>query len=227
MSEGQPHYVGHKKRLKERFLKGGLESLADYEAIELILSLAIVQKDVKPLAKILVERFGSFSGILDAPTEELRGISGMGPAAVSALKLVKESSVRYLRERSRNRCVVSSPGALVDYCRAAMKGLKDEEFRVVFLNAKNEIIEDEALCRGTIDQTVVYPRKVIERALHHGAASMIFVHNHPSGHAGPSAADKELTRVLKDAARSIQVNVHDHLIIGKEGHYSFAEEGCL
>lgn len=227
MTEEEPHYVGHKKRLKERFLKGGLESLNDYESIELILSLAILRKDVKPLAKKLLEKFGSFASVLDASPDELIKIKGMGQSAVSALKLVRESTVKYLQEKSRGRCVVSSPSALIDYCRAAMKGLKDEEFRVIFLNSKNEIIEDESLCKGTIDQTTVYPRKVIERALHHGAASMIFVHNHPSGHTDPSGADKELTRILMDAARSIQVKVHDHLIIGEKGHYSFAEEGCL
>ena len=219
--------MGHKKRLKEKFLKGGLHSLTDYEVIELVLSLAIVRKDVKPLAKELLERFGSFSDLLDAGPEELLSVNGMGPSAVSVLRLVKESSVKYLQGKSRKRCIVSSPSALIDYCRAAMKGLRDEEFRVIFLNSRNEIIEDEVLCKGTVDQTAVYPRKIIERALYHSASSMVFVHNHPSGCMIPSEADKELTRILKDAAGTIQMKVHDHLIIGKEGHYSFAEEGDL
>lgn len=223
----QPHYLGHKKRLKERFLKGGLESLTDYETIELILSLAIVRKDVKPLAKKLLEKFGSFSSLLDAGREELMSIHGMGPGAVTVLHLVKQSSTKYLQGKSREKTVLSSPSALIDYCSAAMVGLKDEEFRVIFLNSKNEIIDDEVLCKGTIDQTVVYPRKVIERALYHSASSMIFVHNHPSGSVSPSAADKELTKILKDAAATIQLRVHDHLIIGKDGHYSFAEKGFL
>lgn len=223
----KPHYHGHKKRLKERFLKGGLEAFAEYEVLELILSLSQTRRDVKELAKELTARFGSYASVLDADPAEMGKIKGMGPSSIAALKIVKEASVRYLRDKSRKGCVVSSPEALVDYCRAAMRGLKDEEFRVIFLNSKNEIIEDEMLCRGTLDQTAVYPRKVMERAIHHNASSLIFVHNHPSGHTCPSSADIELTRTLSDAAASLQIRVHDHMIIGRDGHYSFAAEGKL
>lgn len=227
MKEERPHYLGHKKRLKERFMKSGLEGLADYEALELILSLSIVRRDVKPVAKELIKRFGSFAAVLDAPAEALTSLDGIGESAVAAIKLIKEASIKYLQESSRKACVVSSPAALIDYCKTAMKGLRDEQFRVIFLNTKNEIIDDEVLCKGTIDQTAVYPRKVIERTIHHGASSLIFAHNHPSGNPSPSNADKELTKTLKEAAASIQVKVHDHLIIGENAYYSFAEEGLL
>ncbi|MDH3976477.1 MAG: DNA repair protein RadC [Deltaproteobacteria bacterium] len=227
MTKEAPHYIGHKKRLKEKFLKSGLHALADYEALELVLSLAITRKDVKPLAKALLEKFGSFSAVLDADPLLLREIKGLGENAIAALKLVKESSTKYLREKSRESCIISSPEALVNYCKAAMAGLRDEEFRTIFLNSKNEVIADEALCRGTVDQTAVYPRKVAERAIHHNASSLIFVHNHPSGHPAPSRADRELTRMLKEALSSLQIRVHDHMIIGKSAHYSFAEEGIL
>ncbi len=227
LNEEKPHYIGHKKRLKEKFLKSGLEALNDYEALELILSLAITRKDVKPLAKQLLKRFGSFASVLDARDEDLLQFDGLSRNSLAAIKLIKESAVKYLKEGSRNKCVVSSPEALLAYCRAAMAGLNNEEFRVIFLNAKNEIIEDEVICRGTVDQTAVYPRKVIERALHHNATSLIFVHNNPSGHPAPSGADKELTRLLKEAATSLQIRVHDHMIIAGEKHYSFANEGII
>lgn len=222
-----PHYIGHKKRLKERFLNAGPESLAEYELLELLLSLAISRQDVKPLAKDLLKKFGSFAGVLDAETKQLLQIEGMGQSSATAIKLVKESSVKYLKQKSINRSVISSPEALINYCKAAMTGLRDEEFRVIFLNSKNEIIDDEVLCRGTVDQTAVYPRKILERALHHNAASVIFVHNHPSGHPAPSNADKDLTRILKEAVGTVQIKVHDHMIIGREDHFSFAEAGLL
>ena len=222
-----PHYIGHKKRLKERFLNAGPDALADYELLELLLSFAISRQDVKPLAKILLKKFDSFAGVLDADKKQLLQIDGMGQSSVAAIKLVKESSVKYLRQKSINKSIISSPEALINYCKAAMTGLRDEEFRVIFLNSKNEIIDDEVLCRGTVDQTAVYPRKILERALHHNAASVIFVHNHPSGHPAPSNADKDLTRILKEAVGTVQIKVHDHMIIGREDHFSFAEAGLL
>jgi len=222
-----PHYIGHKKRLKERFLSAGPDALADYELLELLISFSIGRKDVKQLAKILLKKFGSFAGVLDADTKQLLQIEGIGKSTAVAIKVAKESSVKYLKQKSINRSVISSPEALVNYCKAAMTGLRDEEFRVIFLNSKNEIIDDEVLCRGTVDQTAVYPRKILERALHHNAASVIFVHNHPSGHPAPSNADKDLTRLLKEAVGTVQIKVHDHMIIGREDHFSFAEAGLL
>ncbi len=225
MKKEEPHYIGHKKRLRKKFMESGIEALNDYEVLELILSMGIVRKDVKPLAKRLIDRFGDYAAVLDAAPADLS--EEMGENAVAALKLVKESSIKYLKEKSREKSVLSSPEALLSYCRAAMRGLRDEEFRVVFLNTKNEVLSDEVICKGTVDQTAVYPRKVMERAIHHNASSLIFVHNHPSGNPSPSAADRELTRLLKEAAKLLQIRVHDHMIIGEEGHYSFAEEGLI
>jgi len=227
LTDEKPHYIGHRKRLKERFQKGGMDALADYEVLELILGFSILRRDVKGLAKSLIEKFGSFSGVLDADAEKLIKVGGISEGAVAALKIVKGSSTKYLQEKSRESCIISSPEALVNYCKAAMAGLRDEEFRAIFLNSKNEIIADEAICKGTVDQTAVYPRKVAERAIHYNASSLIFVHNHPSGHPAPSGADKELTRMLKESLSSLQIRVHDHMIIGKRSHYSFAEEGVL
>lgn len=227
ISSAKPHYLGHRKRLKEKLLKGGAAFLADYEMVELILSLSITRKDVKPLAKELLARFGSFSAILDATPEQLSEVKGIGENSVGVIRLIKDSSIKYLRERSKGKNVLSSPEALIDYCRMAMVGLKDEEFRVIYLSSKNEVIEDEALFKGAVDQTAVYPRKVIERALYHNATALIFVHNHPSGALNPSRADLALTKLLKDAAEALQIKVHDHLIVTKEGHYSFAREGRL
>lgn len=223
----KPHYWGHKKRLREKFINNGFNSLSDYEALEIILGMAIVRKDVKPLAKDLIKKFGSFAAVLDADPTELKCFEGLGEIAALSLKIVKEASVKYLQEKSRVKPVISSPEALIDYCKAAMGGLKDEEFRVVFLNSRNEIIDDEVLCKGTVDQAAVYPRKIMERALNRKASSLIFVHNHPSGHPKPSRADIELTKTLKNAAAALQIRVHDHLIVGKQGQYSFAKEGIL
>ena len=227
LEKEEPHYIGHKKRLKERFLSAGPGALADYELLELLLSLSIGRKDVKPLAKGLLKKFGSFAGVMDADTKQLLQVEGLGKSTAIAIKVVKESLVKYLRDKSTDRSVISSPEALLNYCKAAMTGLRDEEFRVIFLNSKNEIIDDEVLSRGTVDQTAVYPRKILERALHHNAASVIFVHNHPSGHPAPSNADKDLTRLLKEAVATVQIKVHDHMIIGREEHFSFAEAGLL
>jgi len=227
LRDTKPHYLGHKKRLREKFANNGFESLSDYEALELILGMAIARKDVKPIAKELLIKFGSFAAVLDADPAELVCLEGLGEVAALSLKIVKEGSVKYLKEKSRTKCIISSPEALIDYCMAAMAGLRDEQFRVIFLNSKNEIIDDEVLCSGTVDQAAVYPRKIMERALHRKASSLIFVHNHPSGHPEPSSADIELTKTLKNAAASLQIRVHDHLIVGKKGQYSFAREGIL
>ena len=227
LKSAKPHYLGHKKRLREKFINNDFSSLNDYEALELILGMAIVRKDVKPLAKNLIKKFGSFAAALDADPAELKCFEGLGEIAALSLKIVKEASVKYLQEKSRVKPVISSPEALIDYCKAAMGGLKEEEFRVVFLNSRNEIIDDEVLCKGTVDQAAVYPRKIMERALNRKASSLIFVHNHPSGHPNPSRADIELTKTLQNAAAALQIRVHDHLIVGKQGQYSFAKEGIL
>jgi DNA repair protein RadC len=222
-----PHYLGHRKRIRERFLKTGLASFHDYEVLELLLTFAIAQKDVKVLAKQLISRFQTFQGVLDAPLNELKTVAGIGEHCALLMKLVKECSDFYLRGKIYHKDIISSPEALLNYCKSAMAGLGDEQFRVIYLNTKNEIIADELLQEGTVDQSAVYPRKIIEHALKHRASALIFVHNHPSGSPEPSVHDKNLTDLLKQISENIGIKVHDHLIIGKQGYFSFREEGCI
>lgn len=222
-----PHFHDHRQRIKQRFRKGGLEGFQDYEALELLLTYAIPRRDVKPVAKELVERFKDFQGVLDAPSEELAAFPGLGEHSALLIKLARECSGYYLKRKAKDKSRVCCAPELINYCRMTMAGLKDEQFRVVFLNTQNEIIEIETVQEGTIDQSVVYPRKVMERALYHKAAALIFVHNHPGGNVRPSYADKEITKTLIDAAKSMDMEVYDHLIIGKDGYYSFRDSGLI
>ncbi|MBI5607130.1 MAG: DNA repair protein RadC [Deltaproteobacteria bacterium] len=226
--EEVPHYLGHRKRLKDRFVRSGLESFQDYEVVELILTYAQARKDTKPLAKALLQTFGSLRGILEAPVEELKRYQGLGEHSGLLFKLIKEASDRYLRDRLLEaQDVITSPMDLVNYCQSKMGWLKDEQFRLIYLNTRNQVIEEEVLQEGTVDQTVVYPRKVMERAIRLKATALILVHNHPAGSPYPSPEDRELTRTLMQVARNLQIKVHDHLIIGREGHFSFLENNLI
>ncbi|MBI5191452.1 MAG: DNA repair protein RadC [Nitrospirae bacterium] len=227
MDEKKPHYHDHRTRMKEKFRKSGLDGFHEYEALELLLTYAIPRRDVKPLAKGLMEKFGGFQGVLDAPIEELEAFPGIGEHSAILLKVARDCSDFYLKKKAIKKSRVCCAPDLINYCRMSMAGLKDEQFRVVFLNTQNEIIEIETIQEGTIDQSVVYPRKVMERALYHKAAALIFVHNHPGGKVRPSYADKEITASLVTAAKAMDIEVHDHLIIGKEGYYSFRDSGLL
>ena len=223
----KPFYLEHRSRIRQRFLKHGLEPFHNYEALELFLTYAISRKDVKPIAKCLIEQFGSFKEVMDASIDELQEVKGVGLNSAILLKLIKACADRYLREKVLHRSAISSPVALIDYCRHYMEGMKEEQFRVIFLNAKNEVLADEMIQEGTIDQAAVYPRKIIERALSHKAKALIFVHNHPSGDPSPSQQDKELTQGLLRMAKDLGIRVHDHLIIAHKGHFSFKEGDLL
>lgn len=223
----KPHFHEHRKRVKDKFKKSGLESFHDYEALELLLGYAIPRRDVKPLAKALIDKFGGFQGVMDASLEELVAFPGLGEHSGILLKVAKECSELYLKRRVVKKPRVCCAPDLINYCRMTMAGLKDEQFRVVFMNTQNEIIEIETVQEGTIDQSVVYPRKVMERALYYKAAALIFVHNHPGGKTKPSYADKEITASLVSAAKSMDIEVHDHIIIGKEGYFSFRDSGLM
>ena len=227
MDASDPHYKDHRKRIKERFRNQGLEPFRDYEALELLLTYAIAQKDLKPLAKNLCNRFGSFQAVLEAPLEELTKVNGIGEHAALLIKLFRDCSQYYLRQTIRKRDIISSPAELVNYCTSAMAHLPDEQFRVVYLNAKNEVITDEIMQEGTVDQTAVYPRKIIKQALHEKAVALILVHNHPSGNPEPSVQDRQLTAAIISAAGTMDIRVHDHIIIGRSGYRSFREEGIL
>jgi DNA repair protein RadC len=223
----KPHYHGHRQRLRQRFLQGGAGALQDYELLELLLTFAIPYSDVKPLAKRLIEHFGSFNQVFDATPEALMEVTGLREYSAVLIKLVKACSEYTLRAEALKRRQISSLSTLVDYCRASMGGLPDEQFRVIFLNSQNEIIAEEIVQEGTVNQTVVYPRKVLELALKHKATGLILVHNHPSGNLTPSVADQELTRALVKASRALNLTVHDHLIIGRHGYFSLAEQNML
>jgi DNA repair protein RadC len=223
----KPHYHGHRQRLRSRFLQGGAAALQDYELLELLLTFAIPYSDVKPLAKKLITHFGSFTRVFDAPAEAIMEVTGLKEYSAVLIRLVKACAEYYLKEEVLDRQKISSLSALVDYCRTSMGGLADEQFRVIFLNSQNEIMAEEIVQEGTVNQTVVYPRKVLELALKHKATGLILVHNHPSGNLTPSAADLELTRSLVKSSHALNLTVHDHLIISRQGYFSLAEKNLL
>jgi DNA repair protein RadC len=227
MPTDRPHYLEHRKRLKERYEKAGMEGLQDYEILELLLFYAIPQGDVKARAKELLKRFGSLKGVLDADLKALREVSGIGVHSSLFFKVVRDVRTLYLRQGAEVKEQISSTKELIDYCLASMGSLKDEHFAVIYLNARNRIIQVETIQEGIVNQAVVYPRKVLEKALKHKASAIILVHNHPSGHVRPSDADIRLTRVLQDAARVMDIVLHDHLIVGENRFFSFREEGIL
>ncbi|MDE2162942.1 MAG: DNA repair protein RadC [Alphaproteobacteria bacterium] len=225
--EQAPHYFGHRERLRERFVAGGADAMPDYELLELTLFAAIPRRDVKPLAKTLIARFGSFAEVIAAPRERLLEIDGMSDNAVTQLKIVEATALRLSKTRVLGRPALSSWTALLDYCAAAMARSMTEEFRVLFLDRKNVLIADEVQSTGTIDHTPVYPREILKRALELGASAVILVHNHPSGDPTPSRADIEMTRDMVGAAKALRIAIHDHVIVGRSGHASFKALGLL
>ena len=200
-----PHYHGHRARLRARFMEAGAEALADYEMLELVLFRAIPQRDVKLLAKTLLERFGSFSEVISAPRERLKEIGGLGDAAVTEFKIVAAAAQRLAKGHVKKRPVLSSWSSVIDYCRAAQAFAEKEEFRILFLDKRNQLIADEVQQKGTVDHTPVYPREVVKRALELSATAIILVHNHPSGDPTPSAADIEMTKQIANAAKPLGV----------------------
>jgi len=205
-------------RLRERFLEAG--ALADYELIELVLFRAIPRRDCKPLAKSLLAKFGSFAEVISAARERLREVGGLSDAAIAELKIVQAAAGRLARGELKARHVLSSWSSVLDYCRTVMAYGEREEFRVLFLDKRNHLIADERQQVGTVDHTPVYPREVVKRALELSATAVILVHNHPSGDPTPSRADIQMTQAIVEVARPLGIAVHDHLIVGKDGHAS-------
>jgi DNA repair protein RadC len=201
--------------------------MPDYELLELTLFAALPRRDVKPLAKTLIARFGSFADVIAARRERLLEVTGVGDAVVHQLKIVEAAAQRLARGQVMGKPALSSWAALLDYCMAAMARSQTEEFRVLFLDRKNVLVADEVQTRGTVDHTPVYPREIVKRALEHGASAIILVHNHPSGDPTPSKADIIMTRDIAAAAKSLGIAVHDHLVIGRGGHASFKSLGLL
>jgi DNA repair protein RadC len=215
-----PHYLGHRERLRDRFRKAGSESLADYELLELVLFRAAPRRDVKPLAKALLARFGSFAEVIAARPERLAEIAGLGPAMITELKVVEAAARRLVKPSQERRPSMTRFSEVIDYCRAAMAYIDHEEFRILFLDKKNRLIADEVQGVGTVDHAPVYPREIMRRALELSATAVILVHNHPSGDPTPSEEDIQMTRRIIALAQPLNVTVHDHLIVGRHGHAS-------
>jgi DNA repair protein RadC len=218
---------GHRERLRRKFEEGGLERFSDEEVVEFLLTLGTPRKDVKVAAREAIKRFGSLSGVLAAPARDLMQIKGIGPKNVLYLGLVHQTANRYLHDRTRGKSFFSSSRAVFDYLFHDMRDLKREVFKVLFLDRKNQLIEDEDIFLGSLTGSAVYPREIMTRALEHGAAGLVFVHNHPSGDPAPSAEDRRLTRDLIWAARLLHIQVLDHIIIGNNRYFSFADEGLV
>ena len=215
------HYHGHRERLRTRFRDGGDTALADYELLELILFRLIPRRDTKPIAKALLARFGTLAGVFGAPASLLREISGIGETAALDLKLISAVAHRTLKSELRDKQVLASWSSVIDYCHAAMAYEDREQFRILFLDKRNTLIADEVQGRGTVDHTPVYTREVVKRALELSATAIILVHNHPSGDPTPSRADIDMTLLIIESAKPLGITVHDHIIIGKDGHASF------
>jgi DNA repair protein RadC len=221
LAEGSPpHYTGHRERLRARFRDAGSEAVSDYELLELVLFRTIPQRDIKPLAKDLIAKFGSFAEVLAAPRQRLEETKGIKEATSTDLKIVHAAASRLARGQVKKRPVLSSWSGVLDYCRTAMAFAEKEQFRVLFLDKRNQLIADEVQQTGTVDHTPVYPREVVKRALEVSATAIILVHNHPSGDPTPSRADIQMTQSIVEIAKPLGISVHDHIIVGKEGHAS-------
>ncbi|MBB4956094.1 DNA repair protein RadC [Agrobacterium vitis] len=214
------HYHGHRDRLRLRFKEKGDDALADYEVLELLLFRLIPRRDTKPIAKALIDRFGSLAGVFGAQLSLLQEVKGVGEAVALDLKLISSAAQRMLKSDIKGKPVLSSWSSVIDYCHAAMAYETTEQFRILFLDKRNAMIADEVQGRGTVDHTPVYPREVVKRALELSATAIILVHNHPSGDPTPSRADIEMTKTIIDTAKPLGITVHDHVIIGKQGHAS-------
>jgi DNA repair protein RadC len=223
----QPDYAGHRARLRERLLEQGGDSLQDYELIEYLLALAIPRRDTKPLAKALLREFGSLGGLLTADPKELARVPGMGDTSAAAIKIVHAAAIRMAQVELKDRPVLANWQALIDYLRADMAHHKIERIRILHLNTRNELIRDEVVSQGSIDEAALHVREVIKRAIDLGSAAIILVHNHPTGDPSPSRADIELTRNVIDAGKRLGIAVHDHIVIGTQGHASLRAMGLM
>ncbi|MEN3748906.1 DNA repair protein RadC [Sphingomonas sp. HF-S3] len=222
-----PDNNGHRARLRQRLFDGGPDALLDHELIEYLLALAIPRRDTKPLAKKLLEEFGGIGGLFAADAKAIARIEGMGETSVAALKAAQATALRLLRAEVREQPVLSNWQALLDYLRADMAHHTIERVRVLHLNSRNMLIRDELMNEGSVDEAPVYVREVIRRALELGSAALILVHNHPSGDPSPSRADIEITRAVAAAAKLLNIGVHDHIVIGRNGHASLRAQGLI
>jgi DNA repair protein RadC len=225
--EAPAHYTGHRERLRERFRAAGSDAVSDYELLELVLFRALGRRDVKPLAKSLIARFGSFGEVIAAPWPLLAEMDGLGDAAITEFKVVEAAARRIARGEVSRREVLSSWETVLEYCRTTMAFADKEHFRVLFLDKRNQLIADEIQQTGTVDHTPVYPREIVKRSLELSATAIILVHNHPSGDPTPSRADVDMTRQIAAIAKPLGIAVHDHIIVGRDGHASLKGMGMI
>lgn len=223
----KPHFHGHRERLRERFVASGGDALPDYELLELLLFRSLPRQDTKPVAKALIDKFGSFAEVLSADPKRLQEVKGIGEKVATELKLVHAAAIRLAQAEAVERTKIGSWSGLIAYCRAAMAYETTEQFRILFLDRKNQIIADEVQQQGTVDHTPVYPREVVKRALELSSTAIILVHNHPSGDPTPSRADIDMTAKIIEAAEKLGITVHDHVIVGRDGHASFKALGLI
>ena len=229
MTSDSADYLGHRQRLRDRFVKNGFAGFADYEVLELLLTLAIPRSNVKGPAKALIARFGNLRGILDAPLEELQAVKGLGAVAPVALRIIRDAASLYLQQSAEQRDSFSDPDALARFWRARIGALTNEVFQVAYLDSAYRLLRDgiETLEEGTVDRAAVYPRRVIEAALRRSAAALVFAHNHPNGKVEPTEQDKVITRALVLAATTVQIKVLDHLVVSTDDVFSFRNAGLL
>ena len=219
--------AGHRKRLRQKFLQSGLDGFHDYEIVELLLTLGSPRRDCKPQAKALLKKFKTLRGVLEAPLEELQQINGIGPHNAFGIKLIRETTRKFLKEKIIDKAVYKSSQEIFDYLYHSMRDLKKELFKVLYLNSRHQIIESGDLFKGTLTNSAISPREVIENALKHNAACLVFAHNHPSGNPEPSQNDRQITRELVYAAAIMQIKVLDHVVIGDNKYFSFSGEGLI
>ncbi len=223
----KPTYKGHRRRIKNKYKKSGIDGWLDYEVLELVLSYAIARKDTKLIAKELITRFKTINGILDADREELKDVPGISEHTTLFFSLLKDIAILYLENGLHNKDLLSSPKIVYDYLKASLKGCVDEEFKTIFLDNRNQLISIETLQTGTVNRSVVYPRKIVERALYHHAVGVIIAHNHPAGTLKPSKDDCAVTKSIKDALKTVEINLLDHIIIGGNDYFSFKSKGLI
>lgn len=223
----KPHYHGHRARMRDKLLKSKKNSLPDYEILEMLLFTVNLRGDTKPLAKELIAKFGNLARVISADPIEISKIKGMGESAFAILRIVQEAATRLIKEDITEKPIIASWKSLLDYCRATQGHLKTEQFRILYLNTKHMLIHEDLQEIGTIDHAQIYPREIMKRALDLGAASLILVHNHPSGDTNPSDADKKLTKEMVQILAACNIELHDHIIISHKSHFSFRSNGLL
>jgi len=223
----KPSYIGHRQRIKDKCRKSGVGGWLDYEVLELVLSYSIARKDTKPIAKELMTRFKTINGVLDADSRELESVSGISEHTSLFLKLLKDIAVLYLKNDLHSKDLISSSEVVFDYLKASLKGSTDEEFKTLFLDSRNQLLSVETLQSGTVNRSLVYPRKIVERALYHHAVGVIIAHNHPAGTLKPSKEDCVVTKSVKDALKTVEISLLDHIIIGGNDYFSFNSKGLI